>query len=267
VSATIWQDLRDAVVEQAAYRELLWQMTKRDLLLRYKQTVMGVAWAVFMPLTNTAVFSVIFTRVAPLPLEVPYPLFAYVGLVAWNYSASSLRFALISLSSNPQLVTKVYFPREVFPFSAVLVSLFDCAVSAVLVLPMLLWYGVPLTPSLLFLPVILAVQTVLTAACALLLAMGHLFYRDVKYLFDVAIVVAMFATAVLYPVGGLEGTLGTWLRANPMTVIIEAYRAAALFGRVPDLSALGLTAAGSLVFLLLAWLVFHRSEFRFAERA
>ena len=267
MSATLWQDLREAVVEQAAYRELLWQMTKRDLLLRYKQTVMGVAWAMFMPLTNTAVFSVIFTRVAPLALDVPYPLFAYVGLVAWNYSASSLRFALISLSSNPQLVTKVYFPREVFPFSAVLVSLFDTVVSAVLIVPMLVWYGVPFAPTLLFLPVILVVQTILTAACALLLAMGHLVYRDVKYLFDVAIVVAMFATAVLYPVGGLDGPLGQWLRANPMTVIIEAYRAVALLGRVPDLTALGLTAAGSVACLLLSWLVFHRSEYRFAERA
>lgn len=264
--SALWHDVREALAEQVTYRELLWQMTKRDLLLRYKQTVMGVAWAVFMPLTNTAVFSVIFTRVAPIALEVPYPLFAYIGLVAWNFFASSLRFALISLSSNPQLVTKVYFPREVFPFSAVLVALFDFAVSAVPLVPMLLWYGVAPSPILLLLPVVVVVQVMLTAACALVLAMGHLFYRDVKYLFDVAIVVAMFATAVLYPVSGLNGALGTALRANPLTVLLDAYRAVVLFGRTPDLVALGWTAVGSAMSLGAAWLIFHRAEFRFAER-
>ena len=100
-------------------------MTRRDLLLRYKQTVMGFGWAIFMPLVNTVVFSVIFTRVAPLDIDMPYPLFAYCGLLAWNFSASSFRFAVTSLTSNANLVTKVYFPREIFPISAVLVSLVD----------------------------------------------------------------------------------------------------------------------------------------------
>src|SRR5436853_5677806 len=104
--------VREMLTEQVEYRELLYQMTLRDLLLRYKQTVMGFGWAIFMPLVNTAVFSVIFTRVAPLDIDIPYPLFAYCGLLAWNFSASSFRFAVNSLTSNAGLVTKVYFPRE-----------------------------------------------------------------------------------------------------------------------------------------------------------
>src|SRR3954471_16460538 len=115
---TAVQEMREMFVEQAEYRELLVQMTRRDLLLRYKQTIMGFGWAVFMPLVNTAVFSVIFTRVAPIDVGVPYPLFAFSGLLAWNFFASSLRFAVNSLTSNTNLVTKVYFPREIFPFSA-----------------------------------------------------------------------------------------------------------------------------------------------------
>src|SRR5215471_5466347 len=98
------------LTEQRDFRELLFQMVKRDLLLRYKQTVMGFGWAVFMPLINTVVFSVVFTRVAPLQTPVPYPLYAYCGLSAWNFFASSLRFAVASLTSNPGLVGKVYFP-------------------------------------------------------------------------------------------------------------------------------------------------------------
>ena len=116
-----------SLANSSRYRELLGQIVKRDLLLRYKQTVMGFGWAVFMPLVNTAVFSVIFTRVAPIDTAVPYPLFAFCGFLFWNFFASSLRFSVLSLTSNANLVTKVYFPREIFPFSAVLVCLVDFA--------------------------------------------------------------------------------------------------------------------------------------------
>src|SRR5437867_1524018 len=115
-------DVREMVAELVEYRELLTQMTRRDLILRYKQTIMGFGWAVFMPLVNTAVFSIIFTRVAPIDTGVAYPLFAYCGLLAWNFSASSMRFSVNSLVSNLNLVTKVYFPRELFPLSSMLVG-------------------------------------------------------------------------------------------------------------------------------------------------
>src|SRR5438552_5385492 len=102
--ALLLADVREIVAEQIAYRELLVQMTTRDLLLRYKQTVMGFGWAVFMPLINTAIFSVIFMRVAPIDTGMPYPLFAYCGLLAWNFSASALRFSATSLTGNTNLV-------------------------------------------------------------------------------------------------------------------------------------------------------------------
>src|SRR3954466_7280092 len=173
--------LREIVNEQIEFRELLFQMTSRDLLLRYKQTVMGVGWAVLMPLLNTAIFSIVFMRVAPVHTPVAYPLFAYCGLLVWNFTASSLRFAVTSLTSNTNLVTKVYFPREIFPFSAVAVSAVDTAVAAPLRAAMRVDYGVPLTSSLLFLPLVVAVHAMFTTALALLLSMANLFYRDVKY--------------------------------------------------------------------------------------
>src|SRR5436189_4597351 len=114
VSTQSWRrDVRELLLEQVEYRELLTRIIVRDLLLRYKQTVMGFGWAVFMPLINTAVFSVIFTRVAPIETGVPYPLFAYCGLFTWNFFASSLRFGVNSLTTNTNLVSKVYFPREI----------------------------------------------------------------------------------------------------------------------------------------------------------
>jgi len=256
--------LTEIFTEQWQYRELLLRMTMRDLLLRYKQTAMGFGWAIFMPLLNTAIFSVIFTRVATLDVGVPYPVYAFSGLVAWNFFASALRFSVVSLTSNPSLVTKLYFPREIFPFSAVLVSLVDLAVAFLALGAVMLYYGTPVGWSLLLLPVVVLVLALFTAAIALLLAMGNLFYRDVKYLFEIVISVWMFASSVVYPVDRVGGRLGTLLDLNPMTHFINAFRAVVIENRVPD-PAFAAIAAITLVLLVVVWLRFHAAEFEFAE--
>ena len=253
------------VAEQIEYRELLLQMTRRDLLLRYKQTVMGFGWAVFMPLVNTAIFSIVFTRVAPIDTGLPYPLYAYSGLLAWNFMASSLRFAVVSLTSNQNLVTKVYFPREIFPFSAVIVALVDTAIASVVLIGMMAWYGYAIGWTILLLPIVLVVHVMFTAALALLLAMGHLFYRDVKYLFDILLSVGMFATSVVYPVEQIGGPVGRLLMLNPLTSIIDGYRAVLLRGTVPPTGPFLAAAAVSLLLLIAAWALFHRGEVSFAE--
>jgi ABC-type polysaccharide/polyol phosphate export permease len=173
-------DIREIVAEQLEFRELLYQLASRDLLLRYKQTAMGFAWALLTPVANTIIFTLVFTRVAPVSTRVPYPLFAYCGLLAWNFTAATLRFAVNSLTANTNLVTKVYFPREIFPFAAVAVSLVDFAVAASVLVAMMVFYGVSPGPALFLLPAIVLVQAAFTAALALLLSMGNLFYRDVK---------------------------------------------------------------------------------------
>jgi ABC-type polysaccharide/polyol phosphate export permease len=261
----LWRDLREMLSEQHQYRELLLQLTARDLILRYKQTTMGFGWAIFMPLLNTVVFSIIFTRVARLQTDLPYPVFAYCGLIVWNFFASSLRFSVSCLTSNPNLVTKVYFPREIFPFSAILVSLVDFAVAALLLVAMMVYYHLGPSPSLLFLPVVLAVEVCFTAGVALILAMTNLFYRDVKYIFDVVINLWMFATAVVYPVSVVHGKLSAALRLNPMTVIVEAFRDVILRGQLPGAWPFVWASMIALLLLLGGWLLFHRAEFEFAE--
>jgi lipopolysaccharide transport system permease protein len=258
-------DVKEIVGEQYEFRELLYQMTRRDLLLRYKQTVMGFGWAIFMPLVNTAVFSVIFTRVAPLQTDIPYPLFAYCGLVAWNFSASSLRFAVTSLTSNSSLVTKVYFPREIFPISAVLVSIVDFAVGSTVLIALMVYYQIVPTMAVLALPVVFVVHALFTLGISLLLAMGNLFYRDVKYLFEIILTIGMFLTAVLYPVDQVGGVVGQIMRLNPMTPILEGYRDVLLRGRLPDPAPFLIAALLSVMLLVGAWIVFHRAEYKFAE--
>jgi homopolymeric O-antigen transport system permease protein len=257
-------DVREMLREQRDYRELLYQMTRRDLMLRYKQTVMGFGWAVFMPVINTILFSVVFMRVAPIDVGVPYPVFAYTGLLAWNFFASSLRFSVTSLTANTNLVTKVYFPKEIFPISAVIVSAVDFAVGAIVLVGMMAYYRIPVTSTVVLLPFVLVVEFMFAAGMALILAMANLFYRDVKYLFEVVITIGMFATSVLYPVTRFGGKFGALLQLNPMTPIIDAYRAVLLRGDLPSGSFL-LSAAVSTVVLFVAWLLFHRAEFQFAE--
>jgi homopolymeric O-antigen transport system permease protein len=258
-------DFREMFAEQVEYRELLVRMTARDLLIRYKQTVMGFGWAIFTPLVNTVVFSVIFTRVAPLDVGVPYPVFAFCGLLAWNFFASSLRFSLGSLTGNVALVTKVFFPREILPFSALIVCGADFAVASLVLVGFMVYYHVAVGPAILFLPVVLAVQLLFAAGVCLLLAMANLFYRDVKYLFEVVIMVWMFATSVLYPTETVGGRLGMVLRLNPMTTIIDAFRSVIIRHQLPDMWSFGIVSALSVLFFAASWIIFHRAEFQFAE--
>jgi ABC-type polysaccharide/polyol phosphate export permease len=259
-------DVGEMVREQFDYRELLYRLTARDLLLRYKQTAMGFAWAVFMPLVNTAIFSVIFTRVARVDTGgIPYPLYAFCGLLAWNLFAATLRTSVASLTTNVTLVTKVYFPREIFPFSALIVSLVDSAVASLVLVGLMAYYRVGVTPAVLLLPALVVVQGCFTAGVALVLAMANLFYRDVKYLFEVVIVAWMFATSVLYPVSLVGGRAGMLLRLNPMTPIVDAYRSVLLRGQLPPFGPYAAAAGVSVLVLVAAWTVFHRAEFTFAE--
>jgi ABC-type polysaccharide/polyol phosphate export permease len=251
--------------EQVDYRELLWAITRRDLALRYRNALIGLGWAVCAPLLHMLIFTVIFTRVVRLETDVPYPLFAFSGLVPWTLLASSLRVGATSLTVNPHLVTKVYFPREVLPFSTVLVSLIDFVVAFSLLIVLIVYYGFGLTAAALFLPVVLLVQLIFTAALTLLVAMATLFYADVKYLLELGITVWMLATSVVYPVERVGGGLGAVLALNPMTPIIDAYRTVLLAGELPPLRPFLAAAAVSVLALLASWLIFHRAEFRFAE--
>jgi lipopolysaccharide transport system permease protein len=264
MTTAVANDVREMLTEQIQYRGLLYEMTKRDLLLRYKQTVMGFGWAIFMPLINTAVFSVIFTRVAPINVGVPYPLFAFSGLVVWNFFATALRFSVSSLTSNTSLVTKIYFPREIFPFSAIIVCAVDSVVASVVLIGLMAYYHVGVGLALLYLPIIILVHVAFTAGIALILAMANLYYRDIKYLFEAVVTIWMFATSVLYPTSLFTGKIGLLVRANPMTPILDAYRGVILQNTLPS-AGFYVAALLSVALLAVAWLTFHRAEFQFAE--
>ena len=257
---------RALIREQLVYRELLFAIVRRDLTVRYKQTIMGFGWAIFTPLVYMLVFSVIFTRVVPLETDLPYPIYAYAGLLPWNLFASSLASAAASLVGNKSLITKVYFPREIFPFAAVLVALVNFGVASLVLAFMMMYYGIGVSWTALMLPAVILVQLAFTGGIALLLAMTNLFFRDVKYLVGMLLTVWMLATSVVYPIERIGGRLGAILALNPMTPIIDAYRSLLLRGELPAFGPFAAAAIISFATLGIAWIVFHRAEPSFAER-
>ena len=218
------------------YRDLLFLMTHRDFILRYRRAVMGVGWAVFMPVINTIVFTMIFTKMARIETTVPYPLFAFCGLLPWNIFATSLKTSANTLIANKALLAKVYFPREVFPFSTLLVSGRRLPRRAEHrrgdddLLPDSALCDRPLSSG--------AARGAadVHGGTAMLLAPANLYYRDVKYILDVLVAVGMFATPVVYPTRHVGGPLGMLLQLNPLAPIIDGYRAVLLRGELPPAS-------------------------------
>jgi lipopolysaccharide transport system permease protein len=253
--------------ELTAASELLRSFVARDLIVRYRTPVLGIAWAVTTPLAQMAIFTLVFTRVAPIDVGMPYPLYAYVGMAVWTLTAASLREATTSLSANPILLTKVRFPRAVLPLAPVCTALTDFAIAMLLAVGLIWFYGVGMSWHVGLFPLVLIVHLTFLVGLALLLAVANLFWRDVRHVFDVLIVIWMFASAAVYPTQRIGGRAGDVLALNPMTHIIEAYRDVLLRGRAPSGATFTLVACASLATLLIGWVVFQRSERRFAELA
>lgn len=254
---------------------LLWSLAGRDLKIRYKQSLLGIAWALLAPLSMMWVFTFIFTSVAggslAPALDVPYPLFAYIGLVPWTFFANSLNGSVNSLVANRNLVTKVYFPREVFPLSCVLASFADACVASVLWVGLVFYFEwrtdwtFVLHPTVALIPLILLVQVALTIGLGMLLAMGNLFYRDVRQIFGVTIQLWMFVSDVVIPLKAEGARAAAWVGLNPMASIIGAYRDCAIHGRLPDAGPFLLACAFSVLVLIVGWRMFRHCSYKFAE--
>ncbi len=261
--------------ELLQYRQLLLSLTWRDLRVRYKQSLLGVGWAILLPLSMMLVFTFVFTRAIDassiLNVRMPYALFAYVGLVPWTFFSVSLGGCVNSLVANRNLVTKVYFPREVFPLSCVASSFVDFCIASTVLVGLIAYFHLggkwSFTPglSLLFLPVVVFVQILLTVGVGMLLAMANLFYRDVRQIFGVVIQLWMFISAVVVPVPRDGSTLARLIAVNPLVPIISAYRDCIIHGRFPEAGGFAYSTVVAVMLVLGGWIVFRRLSFRFAE--
>lgn len=247
------------------HRELLYFLVWKDVKVKYKQTALGVAWAVLQPLLGMALFTLLFGRVAGLPSDgLPYPVFYFTSLLTWTYFSTALLLASNSVVTNTSLVTKIYFPRILLPAAAVVSPLLDLAVASVLLLGLLVFYGLALTPGLGLLPLLLIPLVVFTLGVGQLLAAVNVNYRDVRHALPFLIQLWLFASPVVYPMSMVPPTYRWLVALNPLAGIIETMRAL-IAGRPVPGELLGLSAAMTVVVFLLGFSYFHRTERRFAD--
>jgi len=262
-------------MELLRYRQLLLSLTWRDLRVRYKQSMLGIGWAILLPLTMMLIFTFVFTRAidssSVLKVNMPYALYAYIGLVPWTFFSVSLGQCVNSLVANRNLLTKVYFPREVFPLSCVASSFVDFCIAMAVLAGLMTYFHVwgdwSFTPhaTLLFLPVVVIVQVALTVGLGMLLATANLFYRDVRQVFGVAIHLWMFISAVVVPVPQDGSLLARVIAVNPLVPIISAYRQCVVHGRLPEAGPMMYATMTAALLLVGGWICFRRASFRFAE--
>ena len=248
------------------YRDLLWLWTWREIQVRYKQSLLGVAWAVLQPLALTVVFTLVFSRLVRIDTGgIPYPIFSYVALVPWTFFATSLSFGIASLVNNMNLVTKIYFPREILPLASVGAAFVDFLISAVILATMMLLYGVrPGWVSLWIIP-LLVVQIALTTAVVLLGSAFLVFFRDVRFVVPLLTQVWMYATPIIYPATSVPPQFRALYFLNPMAGIIDGYRKVLLLGEWPLPSTVVPGVIVTLVLLITSYVFFKRSEPVFAD--
>lgn len=248
------------------HRELLWVWAAREVRVRYKQSLLGAGWAILQPLALTLMFSLVFTLVVPIPTaDVPYPIFAYTALLPWTFLASSISFGVPSLVNNMNLVTKIYFPREVLPLATIAAAGVDFLVGGLVLVGMMLWYRVPLYPTALLLPVLLLIQMILTFGVTLIGATALVFYRDVRFLVPLFLQLWLYASPVIYPVSLIPARWRGLYFLNPMAGLLEGYRAVLLYGHWPDRQALATAAVVALALAVVGYSWFKRLEPRFAD--
>ncbi|MBP1685797.1 MAG: putative O-antigen export system, permease protein RfbA [Deltaproteobacteria bacterium] len=247
-------------------RELLWVWTTRQVKVRYKQSLFGAAWAVFQPLALTAVFAFVFSYIVRVQSEgIPYPIFVYSTMLPWTFFSRALAAALSSIVANMSLVTKVYFPREVLPIATVATHFVDYLCGLAVLLGMLVYYRVSPSPTMILVPVILAIQLILMIGLALGGAAANTFFRDVNQMVPLLLQIWMYACPIVYPLSMVPLRLRRWYLLNPMAGIIDAYRQVIVKGALPDWYALGVATAVSIAVAIAGYVTFKRLEDQFAD--
>ncbi|MEW6088676.1 MAG: ABC transporter permease [bacterium] len=248
------------------YRELLFTFAARDIKVRYKQTIMGVGWALLQPLSLMIIFTIVFSKLVRIQSEgIPYPVFSYCALLPWSFFSNSVNFGVASITNNMNLVTKIYFPREVFPFSAVIASFIDFLIASIIFIGMIVFYKINLNFYMIWIPVIILIQIVFTLSIVLFFSALNVYYRDIKYIMPITIQIWMYLTPIIYPINLVPEKYRTIYMLNPMAGIIDGYRNVILKSLQPDFKHLILAACGSSILFILGYLYFKKAERVFAD--
>ena len=259
-----WVSLKLGEVWQ--YRELLYFLIWRDIKVRYKQTALGAAWAIIQPLFSMLIFSLFFGRLAKMPSDgIPYPLFSLAALVPWTFFANGLNQSSNSLVASANLLKKVYFPRLVIPIATVLAGVVDFALSFVVLLGLMAFYGIAPTINLLWMPLFLLLALVTSLGVGLWMSALNVKYRDVRYIVPFVIQVWMFSTPIVYPSSLLPASWRTIYGLNPMVGVVEGFRWALLGTNTLPGFMIAVSATAALFILIGGAFYFRHMEKSFAD--
>lgn len=249
-----------------SHRPLLYAWIVRTIRARYKQSVLGGLWAIVQPTVATLIFSIVFTYFVPVDTGgIPYVLFSYVAMAPWTFFTTALADMVESLVINMNLVSKIYFPREILPIAALLARLLDFGIASILLIGLLIYFRVRIEPTaLVFLPAVLAIQLALSLGLGFMGAALNVFYRDVKHIIALVIQVWLYATPIIYPINTVPAWLRPYYFLNPMAGIIEAYRDILLRQQGPSAYLL-ISLLIAAVVLLVGYRFFKKVEFQFAD--
>lgn len=248
------------------YRDLFCTLSIHRIKVRYKQSLLGLAWAILQPVSLMLIYTVIFSVIAKVPSEnVPYAIFAFAALLPWTFFSSTLTNATQGLVSHSQLVTKVYFAREILPLTYVSAALFDFAVASTFLMALFVYYGVKLTVYSLWAIPILVLLAMLATSFSLVFSVVQVRFRDVGVAMPLLLQIWMFASPVVYPLSAVPLRLRGWYALNPLVGVIENFRRVVLQGVAPDFYSLGVSTAFAVIVLPLAYLYFKKVEATMAD--
>jgi homopolymeric O-antigen transport system permease protein len=261
-----WLHLGDHLARLRDYKDLVLTLSLHRINVRYKQTALGVLWAVLQPLLMMVIFTAVFSVLAKMPSEgAPYALFAYTALLPWTFFSTTVGSATNSLVTNTQLITKVYFPREILPITYLVAGAFDFAIGFVVLLGLMEWFHVRLTLQTWNLIPVLALLAAWSLAVSLVLAAAQVRFRDIGVALPVLLQVWMFGSPVIYPLSALPERWRLWYLLNPMAGIVSSCRDILLKGTAPDPVPLRMALIVTAVTLPLAYLFFKRAESTMAD--
>lgn len=250
------------------YRELLYFLTWRDIKVRYKQTILGAAWAVIQPLLTMVVFSLFFGRLAQMPSDgIPYPIFSYAALVPWHFFANGLTQSASSLVTGANMIKKVYFPRLLMPIATVLGGVVDFVLAFAVLLIMMFFYGIVPTANVFWLPFFLLLALVTSLGVGLWFAAMNVQFRDVRYAVPFLVQIWLFMTPIAYPSSLLDEPWRTLYAVNPMVGVVEGFRWALLGNQMAPTAVSVLSSVMGLVLLISGAFYFRRLERTFADVA
>jgi lipopolysaccharide transport system permease protein len=256
----------EAIVSSWRHWDLVVSFALRDIKARYKQTALGIAWALLQPLSMMLVFTLVFSVFAKVPSDgVPYPIFAYSALIFWTFFANSISTGTVSMVANATLIRKIYFPRETLLTSVVLAGCLDLMIACILFAGMLVYYKIAVSLAVLWVIPLVVLQILLAIGISSLTAAAHVNFRDIGHGLPLMLQLWMFASPVGYPISVIPNWLRPFYMLNPMAAIIDGYRRAVLLGTAPDLPGLAVSVVITVGIVMVGFPVFKRAERTFAD--